>query len=223
MRGRWKRRRRRLGEKHGKKKSQGKVFFVALLGDFIFILGIECVWLFGSKSSVWSLSKNTRLFYCIRCSSVIFQESPLIQRKSVHLRTRNEIILHTNLKKERAFSIPPSLLGLVVTREIYVTLEHKSSHKQHRYICRNSQQYIVWVKITHFYFMPEIIRILRTCSMKIFCKFPTINISKRHFWSVICIAKNFIWTTLKAIFSIFRFFCTLRFQIYKYCPIITNL
>jgi len=24
------------------------------------------------------------------------------------------------------------------------------------------------------------------------------------------------------IFSIFRFFCTLRFQIYKYCPIITN-
>ncbi len=58
--------------------------------------------------------------------------------------------------------------------------------------------------------------------MKIFCKFPTINISKLNFWLVICIAKNFIWTTLKMIFSIFRFFCTLRFQIYKYCPIITN-
>ncbi len=58
--------------------------------------------------------------------------------------------------------------------------------------------------------------------MKIFCKFPTINISKLHFWLVICIAKNFIWTTLKVIFAIFRFFCTLRFQIYKYCPIITN-
>ncbi len=58
--------------------------------------------------------------------------------------------------------------------------------------------------------------------MKIFCKFPTVNISKLNFWLVICIAKNFIWTTLKVIFSIFRFFCTLRFQIYKYCPIITN-
>ncbi len=45
---------------------------------------------------------------------------------------------------------------------------------------------------------------------------------KTSFWLVICIAKNFIWTTLKAIFSIFRFFCTLRFHIFKYCPIITN-
>ncbi len=95
----------------------------------------------------------------------------------------------------------------------YVSLEHKSSHKQHRYVCSNSQQYIVWVKIIHFYFMPKIIRILRSCSMKI---------SKLNFWLVICIAKNFIWTTLKMIFSIFRFFCTLRFQIYKYCQIITN-
>ncbi len=42
--------------------------------------------------------------------------------------------------------------------------------------------------------------------MKIFCKFPTVNISKLNFWLVICIAKNFIWTTLKAIFSIFDFF-----------------
>ncbi len=58
--------------------------------------------------------------------------------------------------------------------------------------------------------------------MNIFSKFPTVNISKLNFWLVICIAKNFIWTTLKMIFSIFRFFCTLRFQIYKYCPIITN-
>ncbi len=39
-----------------------------------------------------------------------------------------------------------------------------------------------------------------------FCKFPTVNISERHFWLVICIAKNFIWTTLKVIFSIFIFF-----------------
>ncbi len=36
--------------------------------------------------------------------------------------------------------------------------------------------------------------------MKIFCTFPTVNISKLNFWLVICIAKNFIWTTLKVIF-----------------------
>ncbi len=63
--------------------------------------------------------------------------------------------------------------------------------------------------------MTKIIRILS-------CKCPTVNISKLNYWLVICIAKNFIWTTLKVIFSIFRFFCTLRFQIYKYCPIITH-
>ncbi len=39
---------------------------------------------------------------------------------------------------------------------------------------------------------------------------PTVNILKLNFWLVISIAKNFIWTTLKMIFSIFRFFCTLR-------------
>ncbi len=50
----------------------------------------------------------------------------------------------------------------------------------------------------------------------------TVNISKLNFWLVICIAKNLILTTLKMIFSIFRFCCILRFQIYKYCPIITN-
>ncbi len=41
-----------------------------------------------------------------------------------------------------------------------VILEHKRSHKQHGYICSNSQQYIVWVKIIHFSFMPKIIRLL---------------------------------------------------------------
>ncbi len=50
--------------------------------------------------------------------------------------------------------------------------------------------------------------------MKIFSTFPTVNISKL-FLFILCIAKNFIWTTVKAIFSIFLFFCTLRFQIFK--------
>ncbi len=96
-------------------------------------------------------------------------------------------------------------------------MEHKSSHKQHRYICSNSQQYIVWVKIINFYFMTKISRILRSCSMKIFSEFPTVNISKFNFWLVICIAKNFIWATLNLIFSIFWFLCTLKFQILNSC------
>ncbi len=42
--------------------------------------------------------------------------------------------------------------------------------------------------------------------MKIFSKFPTVNISKLNYWLVICSVKNLISTTLKMIFSIFRFF-----------------
>ncbi len=42
----------------------------------------------------------------------------------------------------------------------FVTLDHKSSFKSLEYICSNSQQYIVWVKIIHFSFMPKIISIL---------------------------------------------------------------
>ncbi len=42
--------------------------------------------------------------------------------------------------------------------------------------------------------------------MNIFCKFPTVNISKLNLWLVIYIAKNLIWTILKEIFSICRFF-----------------
>ncbi len=52
--------------------------------------------------------------------------------------------------------------------------------------------------------------------MKIFSKFPTVNISKLNFWLVICIAKNFIWTTLKVIFSVFRFFFIYLCQILSY-------
>ncbi len=65
--------------------------------------------------------------------------------------------------------------------------------------------------------------------MKIFSQYSlTVNISKLNFWLVICIAKNLIWTTLKAIFSIFRFFAfsDSRFSnsciSAKYCQILTN-
>ncbi len=34
-------------------------------------------------------------------------------------------------------------------------MEHKTSIKSLGYICSNSQQYIVWVKIIHFSFMQK--------------------------------------------------------------------
>ncbi len=37
----------------------------------------------------------------------------------------------------------------------------QNQSKYHGYICSNSQQYIVWVKMTNFSFMPKIIRILK--------------------------------------------------------------
>ncbi len=43
---------------------------------------------------------------------------------------------------------------------LYVSLDHKTSHKSHGYICSNTQQYLVWVKIVDFSFMPKIINIL---------------------------------------------------------------
>ncbi len=67
--------------------------------------------------------------------------------------------------------------------------------------------------------------------MTIFCKFPTINIPRLNFLLVICIVKDFIWNTLKAIFSIFflfKFFALSDFRFSnscisaKYCPILTN-
>ncbi len=103
---------------------------------------------------------------------------------------------------------------------IYVTLEHKTSLTG-TFIAIGNNTLTVWVQFIDFSFMQKIIRILRSCFMTIISECPTYK-WKIHFWLVICIAKNFIWTTLKMIFSIFRFFCSLRFQIYKYCPLITN-
>ncbi len=97
---------------------------------------------------------------------------------------------------------------------IYMTLDHKTSHKYNGYIFSNSQKYIVWVKIMNFSLMPKIIRISSKDHVP-FCKFPTVNISKLNFLLVICIAKNCIWTNLKVIFPIFLYICTLRFQIFK--------
>ncbi len=55
--------------------------------------------------------------------------------------------------------------------------------------------------------------------MKIFCKFLTVNILKLNFCLVICMAKNLIWTSLKAPSdSRFSNSCISA----KYCPILTN-
>ncbi len=64
--------------------------------------------------------------------------------------------------------------------------------------------------------------------MKIFCIFSTVNISILNFLLVICIAKNLIWTILKAIFSVFLIFgpSDSRYSnsciSAKYYPILTN-
>ncbi len=42
-------------------------------------------------------------------------------------------------------------------RSKYVTLDHKTSHKLHGYMCSNSQQYTVWIKMIDFSFMAKII------------------------------------------------------------------
>ncbi len=52
----------------------------------------------------------------------------------------------------------------------------KNGLKSLGYIYSNSQKYRV--KIIDYSFMPKIIRILRSCSMKVSCKFPTVNILK---------------------------------------------
>ncbi len=50
-------------------------------------------------------------------------------------------------------------LIVMICHYIFVTLDHKTSHKSHWCICCNSQ-HIAWVKIINFSFMPKIIRIL---------------------------------------------------------------
>ncbi len=66
-----------------------------------------------------------------------------------------------------------------------------------------------------FLFYAKIIRILRSCSMKVFGKLHTVNISKLNFWLLIYIALN----NFKGDFLNIYF---LHPQIFKYCPIINN-
>ncbi len=56
-----------------------------------------------------------------------------------------------------------------------VTLDHKTSLKSLGYIYSNSQNYIVWVKIVDFPFMPKIIRTLRKIHIPIKKKNDSLN------------------------------------------------
>ncbi len=75
-----------------------------------------------------------------------------------------------------------------ITGHSSVSLEHRSSLKQHSYICSYSQRYIVWLKVIHLYLMPKI-----DIKIMLHEDIPTVNISKLNFWLVKCIAKNFIF------------------------------
>ncbi len=63
----------------------------------------------------------------------------------------------------RLFEVKLLCLLVYQNTTLFVTLEHKTSHESLGYICSNSQQYIVWVKII------------------IYNTFPTVNISKLNF------------------------------------------
>jgi len=177
------------------------------------------LYLFGGKQYI---SQDSLINRSSKEHNLLIHKSFIALWMSLLLRLKEDLLKMFNCKYKLLRSTRRIQSASCWKQNENMTLEHKYSHTQHRYICSNSQQYIVWLKIIHFSFMPKKIRILRSCSMKIFSKFPTVHISKLNFLLVICIAKNLIWTTLKMIFSIFRFFCILRFQIYKYCPIITN-
>ncbi len=117
----------------------------------------------------------------------------------------------------------------------YVTLDHKTSHKSLGYICSNSQKYIVWVKKKNilckhslgYWFKIMFHEYILYVSDR---KYIYIYIYIKQIGLVICIAKNLIWTTLKMIFSIFRFVMHPQIPdlqivvqyISQICPIITN-
>ncbi len=50
--------------------------------------------------------------------------------------------------------------GFMTFKPIFVTLEHKTSHKTLGYIFVAIAKNTLWVKIIHFSFMPKIIRTL---------------------------------------------------------------
>ncbi len=103
-----------------------------------------------------------------------------------------------------------SLLFIKESWKTCVTLDTKPVFKSLGYICSNSQKYTAWVKIIHFSFIPQIIRVLSKDHL------PwryLVNYYRKYIKT--CIAKKLIWTILKGYSQCLDFFCTLRFQIFK--------
>ncbi len=70
----------------------------------------------------------------------------LVPKKCIYIYIHTYIHTHTHIY-------------IYIHTYIHMTLNHKSSHKQHGYICNNSQQYIVWVKsIISFYYANKSLR-----------------------------------------------------------------
>ncbi len=118
------------------------------------------------------------------------RDEPAVSQQNLHKHTRPRTL--PDNKQINVIHQTNIYIYIYIYIYIFLSLAHKSSHKSLGYICSNSQQYIVWVKIRDFSFMTKIIRIIRSCSMKIFSQFPTVNISKLNFLLLICIAKNLI-------------------------------
>ncbi len=108
------------------------------------------------------------------------RDEPAVSQQNLHKHTRPRTLPDNKHNQSKLFILHTHTHTYIYIY-ISLSLEHKSSHKSLGYICSNSQQYIVWVKIRDFSFMTKIIRIIRSCSMKIFSQFPTVNISKLNF------------------------------------------
>ncbi len=104
------------------------------------------------------------------------------------------------------------LFGISVLKECILIILWPSIISSTGIFVAISNHTLLESKLSIFLLCKKIIWI-RSCSMKIFCTFPTVNISKCNFWLVICITKNFIWTTLNVIFLFF--FAPFRFCIFK--------
>ncbi len=109
------------------------------------------------RSSEGQLDEGVPEFFCRRTNISVRSDLTGLIKHSQTFQMLIRLILHNTSDNTQEFM--PMLLTKHTTGTNSNTMcEAESSHKQSRYICRNRQQYIVWVKIIHFSFMPKIIR-----------------------------------------------------------------
>ncbi len=92
---------------------------------------------------------------------------------------------------------------------LYVTLDHKTSLNSTIILVAIAKNTLFGSKIIDFSIMPKVIRMLSKDHVP-WRYFVNFQLYCKYIKTIICIAKNFIWTALKAIS-----FCILRFQIFK--------